>query len=83
MLISREVEDLASSPFPQKEMPSHLKKNGKVIETEHNVENQKTHRTLFLFKYFTRTIAKEQGALKLLRNLGEGGPGTKSPIELL
>lgn len=47
MLISREVEDLASSPFPQKEMPSHLKKNGKVIETEHNVENQKTHRTLF------------------------------------
>lgn len=37
----------------------------------------------FPFKYFTRTIAKEQGALKLLLNLGEGGPGTKSPIELL
>ena len=46
-LMSREVEDLASSPFPQKEMPSHLKKNGNVIKTEHYVENQKTHRTLF------------------------------------
>lgn len=37
----------------------------------------------FLFEYFTRTITKEQGALKLLLNLGDGGPGTKSPTELL